>query len=536
MGEHARVHGMTRRQFLWRAVAGTSAALAAARGAEGAAASVKRGGVLRVAKDWTYPTLDPHLSSLPSMLGYRMLFDSLLRHELNEQTGRLDPKPELAEAWERTDDRTFVFRLRKGVKFHDGSDFTAEVAKWNIDRMRTHPKSTKALDLTAIQSVEVVGPSAIRINLKSPLPGLLAAFSAASGRAEMLAKAAVDKLGDEGFARRPVGSGPMQFVEWVPDDRLTLKRFEGFWQAGADGKPLPYLDGAVFRVITDPAVSILELRSGALDFTDGVEAKDVARLKAIPDLVYREIPQSGYVYFTLGFNPKGGPFATNLKLRQAALHALNRPVMARTLGLGIGRPHYHPYWGPGMIGYDESLPRHDYNPERARELVREAGHPSGVHVTLSVINRAAEMRIAEMVQQAWDAVGIRTTLETFDRLAWINKVTKTADFHAAFWRGGLSMDPDYVIRNIGTGAPGNWTLYSNPTVDKCMEEGRSTYDDKARHEIYKRCQRLMVEDAFVASGYLMPQNAVYHKSVKGVRVASARPEAVVDLREVWLDR
>jgi peptide/nickel transport system substrate-binding protein len=535
---------LTRRDVLRLGTAATLASAGASgfggwplpmRAARAAATPIKRGGVLRVAKDWRYPTLDAHLSNVTSLHGFRMLYDCLLRHELNEATGQFELRPELAEAWERTDDRSFVFRLRKGVKFHDGSDFNAEVAKWNLDRMRQHPKSGKKDDVTAIQGVDVVGSHAIRVSLKVPSASLLVNLSAAAGRAEMISRVAVDKLGDDQFGRQPVGTGPMRYVEWVPDDRLVLKRFDGYWRTGADGKPLPYLDGVVFRVITDPAVGILELRAGAMDLTDGIEAKDVARVKAVPDLVYREVPQSGQIYFTLGFNPKSGPFARNQKLRQAALHALNREAMAKALGFGQARPHYYVYSGPGTLGYDESVPRHEYSPARVRELLREAGHPGGVEVTLTVINRAAEMRISEVVKQMWDALGIRTTLEVFERLAWIQKV-KAFDFQACFWRGGTLMDPDLATRNLTTGGPGNWNSWSNPAFDRCMDEGRSTYDERARHEIYKRCQRILQEDAFVGTGFLIPQNIVHHRSVKGIRVQSTNPWALLDFRETWLDR
>ena len=144
---------------------GTTAALTAASASElpgwaapaRAATPIKRGGVLRVAKDWRYPTLDAHLSNITSLHGFRMLYDCLVRRELNADTGRFELRPELAESWDRADDRTFVFRLRKGVTFHDGSDFNSDVAKWNLDRMRQHSKSGKKDDVTAIQSVDVLG-------------------------------------------------------------------------------------------------------------------------------------------------------------------------------------------------------------------------------------------------------------------------------------------------------------------------------------------------------------------------------------------
>lgn len=497
------------------------------------APKVKRGGTLRAANTFTYPTLDPHLSSLARLDSYGMLYDTLLRYQLmDENTGRSEIKPELAESFQIVDPKTIILKLRKGVRFHDGSDFTAEVAKWNIDRMITHPKSFTKSQIEAVGSVEVVDPNTIKLNLKAPSASVPVMLTRGGTSATaILSKTAVEKLGDDGFASKPSGTGPMELDQWLRDDRVVLKRFNGYWEKGDDGQPLPYLDGYVERFIQDPAVTLLEIKAGSIDVTENVEAKDVAGVKTNPDLVYWELGWAGPVYFIAGYNMEAEPFS-RLKVRQASLHALDREGMAKALGFGIGKPHYYPYWLPASLGYDETLPKYEVNLEKAKQLLTEAGYPNGVDITLSVITRAAELRIGELVKSMWDTVGIRTTLDSLERLAWIDKM-KAARFDAGFWRySTIAVDPDFMTRALATGGPANWSLYSNPQMDKCMEEGRSTYDEKQRHEIYKRCQRILYEDAGLASGFSVPENKVFRKQVKGLKVQFI----FLDMRRAWLDR
>lgn len=496
-------------------------------------AKIKRGGVLRAANAWTYPTTDPHLSSMQRLDGYDLLYNELLRYDLiDEKTGKSELKGEVAEEFKRTDDKTFEFKIRKGIKFHDGTDMTAEVVKWNFDRMLTHPKSQTKPILEAVKSVEVVDANTVRFNLNMPSASLPVIVSHGTGGAtSLLSKAAMEKLGDDGFAAAPVGSGPMAFQQWLRDDRVTLKKFDGYWEKGVDGQPLPYLDGYVERFIPDPAITLVELKTGNIDLTENIEAKDIATIKATPELVYHELPFAGPVYFIAGFNMTEGPFK-NLKLRQAALYATDRESMARALGFGIARPHYYPFWQSSTLGYDETLPRYEYNLDRAKTLVKEAGYPDGVEVVLSVIARQPEQRIGEMQQQMWSQAGIKGKIEALEWLAFNDKLLANR-FDTGFWRDStVAVDPDFTTRRLAKGGPSNFSNYYNPDIEKCMDEGRSNYDDAKRAEIYKRCQKIMYEDAAIGTGYRMPEIKVYAKAVKGFTVQFI----FNDLRRVWLDR
>lgn len=459
------------------------------------------------------------------------MFDALFRYELvDEKTGKEEIVGDLVDSWQMVDPKTFVFKLRQGVKFHDGSAWNAEVAKFNLDRMMTHKKSTAKTYVEGIKSVDVVDPSTIRVNLAAPSAALLLNLSGVVGAVSIVSKDAVEKLGDDGFNAKPVGSGPMQFAEWRQDDRLTLKKFDGYWRMGADGKPLPYLDGAVDRVITDPSVMLVEMKAGTLDVVSEPDAKDVANIKANPDLVYWEHP-SVINGRTLGVNPKSGSFATNLKLRQALLYAIDGESMVKALSFGIGSAYKYVYWSPGVLGYDEKLPYYGFDPAKSKQLLSEAGYPNGTDITVSVIARPLDQRVAEVLKQMWDQVGLRTQIDSMERLAWIDKLANY-NFQTAFWGGLVGADPDQNTRNLATGAPGNWSGWSDPRLDQCLADGRSTYDPKERDTIYKRCIQLIHDEAYVSGLYYWRWAVVWNKSVKGVKTQWKN----LDLRETWIDK
>jgi ABC-type transport system substrate-binding protein len=499
--------------------------------APAATAKIKRGGSLRYAEASTYPTMDPVLSSAWLNAAFRLMYDSLFSYERDESTDKWSVKPELATASEQKDPKTIVIALRKGVKYHDGTDFNADVAKWSLERARDNPKSFAKTYLEHIASIDKVDDSSIRLNLKYPFAPMLIFLTGAIPPTAMLPKDAVTKAGDDAFGNKPVGSGPFQFVEWVRDNQVTVKRFDGYWGQGADGKALPYLDTVIIKYVTDPAVSILELRSGNLEAVTEIEAKDVAAVKANPALAFSSNSWTGSFYFSYGFNQKSGPFATNLKLRQAFQYAINREAMSQALGFGVTRPHSQPYWSPGMLGYDDTLPKYSFDIAKAKATLAEAGFPNGTDITMTVINRPAEQRIAEMAKQMLDQAGLKTTLEVWERLAWIDKM-KANNFNVGFWRPLTQVDPDWVTFEVGTGAPGNWANFSEPELDKCMAEGRQELDLNKRADIYKKCQRIIYETSWIGTSFFDPKNVAHLKTVQGIKYQFF----VRDFRAAWLDK
>ncbi|MCL4535566.1 MAG: ABC transporter substrate-binding protein [Bacteroidetes bacterium] len=494
------------------------------------AANIKRGGTLKAAEMFAYPTLDPQLSSSSGNMGYDLLFEPLISFVVTqEEPPKYELRPELAESWKLVDPKTVELKLRKGVKFGDGTAWNAEVAKWNLDRIRTHKKSVNKENVDSIASVDVVDDYTIRLNLKAPSAAIFMSLTPSGTTMYMVSKAAVEKSGDDEFGRNPVGTGPMQFVRWTQDDNLELKRRDDYWKMGADGKPLPYIDSFFDYFKPDAAVTIVEMKAGTLDLTMEVDAKDVAGIKANPNLRFIAHPINQAGYFGFGMSPKTDLFQ-NKNVRLAIQYAVDRASMAKALSFGLGTPHYVRRWAPGVLGYEEgAYTKYEYNPAKAKQYLTDAGYPNGVDITMQVINRAPEIRMAEMAKSMFDNVGIRTTLEVMERVAWVDKM-HSLNFQMSSHRPAASPDPDLALRMEGCGAAGNWFGWCNQEFDKCMVEGRSTYDEKQRGEIYKRCINIMIEDAWTGVAYRMPWNFVVNKRVQNFQYGWDGP----DLREVWL--
>src|SRR5262245_38822337 len=231
----------------------------------------RKGGTLRVGFYLEAATMDPHLS------GSKV--DRQIYHNVYEPLVVLDAKlgigPGLAESWQQPDARTLVFKLRRGVKFHDGTDFNAEAAKFNFARMKTEPKSVRKGELANLDSVDVVDAYTIKLNLKRPDAALMATLTDRAGM--MVSPKVIQERGAELERNaRGAGTGPFVFAEWVKDDHLLLKRNENYWNKGGG----PYLDQIRYRPIPDDVVKLQSLQSGEIDVMDYVQPRDVAGVKA----------------------------------------------------------------------------------------------------------------------------------------------------------------------------------------------------------------------------------------------------------------
>ncbi len=498
-------------------------------------AAVKRGGQIVQSINWTYPTMDAHLSSIPYMVGTTHgLYNSLVRFELvDPKTWEFKVVGDLAESWEQPDPKTLVFKLKQGVKFHDGSDFTADVAAWNVTRARDHEKSQKKAQLANVEAAEAVDRNTLRIRTKTPDASLLRTMAFVAGAyVQMLSKTAWEKGGDDAIGRNPVGTGPFKLKQWVTDDRIVLDKYPDYFQNGADGKPLPYIDEFVGRFVPDPSVSLVDLQAGTLHILEWILTKDVATVKANQALEMTEMPWAGQVYFMVSFNTEAPPF-NDVRVRQAAVMGIDREGMAKALGFGVGAPHFYPDWAAGSPGFEESIPKNQYDPAKVKELLAAAGHPNGVSIELKVIAREPENTIGEFAQQMWSKVGIQTKLVSMERLAWIDEV-RAKKFQSAFWRGSLitSVDPDTLGVRIKCGGTANWGQWCDKDIDRLMEQGVAELDPRKRHDIYKQVLTTVQEKAYLGTGIAMPLLTAHRKEVKGMTFNYQVP--LID--RIWLDK
>jgi peptide/nickel transport system substrate-binding protein len=489
--------------------------------------SIKRGGVWRLANSRTLPNLDVHRVS-ETFCTIGGMYDCLLDTKIDSKTGELSLVPMLATHWNYENDTRLVFTLRKGVVFHDGSKFDATVAKWNLDRARQHPKSYIKTLLKEIEDINVIDDYAIAIKTTVPTASLLYNLSTGRQWAGMASKAFHEKYGEDELARKGCGSGPFRYKDWIVDNKVILERFSDYWQLGADGKPLPYLNGLEEHVRPEIDKAVVDLRAGALDTVLQPDARDFKSIEADPNLELVKLPPWETFYPCLGFNARRGPFQ-NLNLRKAALFALDRERLAKMMGLGHYRVHQYVRISAGQTGWaPETWPDYSYNPEKAKDLIK-ADFPNGVKVGLFFILREPDATVAQIVKSMWDQVGIKTELVSQERLQWIDSMRKDT-FDSAMWTAFQSMG-GFFRTYVETGAPANWSNFSHPEIDKLLNQIDATVDPTKRNEIAREALRMMFETAEVGSAYAVPYMVGQRKIVKGLRAAYQSPMP----HNVWLD-
>jgi peptide/nickel transport system substrate-binding protein len=310
----------------------------------------------------------------------------------------------------------------------------------------------------------------------------------------------------------------MELQDWKPGDKADFRRWGNYWQMGADGNSLPYLGGAVYRLVVDDSIRFLELRAGNLDVVDLLAPKDLPAAKAAGNVVVYEKPWQGTRYqVTFQMMPsKQTIFFKSKDLRKAVAQAIDRGALAKTLGMGAGREWQY-LVTEGQIGYDPSLPVYSLDPAKSKQLVAAAGYPNGVDVAFAVHSRSLDQQQAQMLQQMFNAVGIRITIDVLERLAW-NNAMRAGQYELASQRSGIVFDPgEWMNGNLSSAGTGNWANWENAEFDKCVEEGIRTYDDKQRHEVYKRCYLIVFEEAAPRlSLWLLVRSDAFNTRVKGL--------------------
>jgi peptide/nickel transport system substrate-binding protein len=525
---------ISRRGFLKGATAGAGVLMGLRQldpwgaSSDAATPSIRRGGIWRVAGWMTPPTLDVHrISQYWACIGG--MYDCLLSTRIDPTTLAVELLPGLATAWnDEKDGKRIIFTLRKGVVFHDGSKFDATVAKWNLDRVRNHPKSLLKADLTEIESVEALNDSTLAINLRYSSGSLLYNLSTARLWAGMVSKAFQEKYGDDELARRGCGTGAFRYKQWIVDQKVVLERFPDYWRQGEDGKPLPYLDGMEehYRPQIDKAV--VDLRAGDLDTVVDPAERDAPTILKDPNLAYVALPPFEYQKICIGFNSRQGSFKSHA-LRQAACYAIDRERITKMFGYGVGRVHQYPYIANGQPGWAPAeWADYSFNPKKAQELVK-VDYPQGVTVELFSISREPDNTFAQLIKAMWDQVGIKTELKNLERLGWIEAMNKDK-FQAGFWSSASYIEV-FVRSKFSSGSMENWSNFQNPQVDKLLEEHVRTTDPKKRIEVMKQVFKIISGSAEITSAFATTHAVGTHKKVKGLRTFWRHEVAA----EVWLD-
>jgi peptide/nickel transport system substrate-binding protein len=410
--------------------------------------------------------------------------------------------PFLAESVEPNDDYTeWTITLRDGVKFHDGSDLTADVVKNNIDAYRNQYPGRSSLlfqfVLQDITAVDVVDPLSVKVTMGrswSSFPS----FLYSSGRMGIMGQAQLDD--GEDCARNMIGTGPFKLDEWVVNDHLTAVKNPDYWRQDEDGNQLPYLDEVEFRPIVESQQRLNALESGEIDAFHASSNTEVATIEQL-----RSLSDDGQVNLTesddfaevgnLMLNATAPPF-DNPIARQAAATAIDREQINEILNKNIPTIANGPF-SPGTLGYIEDTGYPEYDEAAATELVQqyeeETGQPFEVQISSSPV---PELRaLVDMTKEFLEAAGITVTTTTFDQSELINTAIQR-DFQMITWRNYPGLDPDNnYVWWYGGGNPVNFMGFDDPEVNDLLDQGRATADPDERQEIYAQLnQELAKED------------------------------------------
>jgi peptide/nickel transport system substrate-binding protein len=449
--------------------------------------------------------LDPRVG----LDAYSERIDTLLFDDLLTRDEHLNVQPQLAESWDIPDPKTYIFHLRHGVRFHDGRPLTSRDVKWTFDSLLEGKiRSTKAAAYRLVDRIEAPDDFVVVFRLREPFATLL--WNLSDGAIGIVPYGSSDEI-----SGHPIGSGPFRFVSTEQDKEVVIERNDDYW-----GEK-PKLARVRFAVVPDTTTRALELRKGSADIAINALTGDlVLALEKEPNLEVMHAP--GTVLAYLAFNTRD-PILKDAQVRRALAYAIDRRPIIHYLLRDFARPA-DSLLPPESWAYDSNVARYGYSPERARELLEQAGHPAvkGVrfHLTMKTGTEESTRLLAAVLQQQLREVGIVLDIRTFEFATFFADVTRGAyQMHSLRWVGG-NEDPDmfeYVFHSSKFTPHGaNRTYYSNPRVDALIDQARSVLDQAARKRLYGEVQEILAEDLPYVELWYQDNVMVHSKRVKNL--------------------
>ena len=472
---------------------------------------------IAVISEWA--SLDPR--SANDLLSFSILgqfFDTLV---LPERDGTVSPG--LATHREVSDCGTeYTFFLREGVLFHNGDLLTADDVAFSVNRATANLATSRITG--TIDRAEVVDDMTVTIFLHHPYGPFI--LCAAQANLAIVSRRAVEEVGDDAFARSPVGTGPYVFVEWRPGDRLIMEAFQDYWRGPAA------ITHATYRVITDAMTQTIALESGEIDMILSVTDAERINIVNNPNLVYHTTESASKWY--LAFNMEEGMFAENPILRRAIAYAINREDIVMGALEGQGYILYSPLT-PDVFGYPQNfVATHSNNLERARELVEEAGFAGSTVVmrTMESPNYAAP---AMVMQEQIRLAGFESRVDLMERGAFLDDVFRGGQYELQFISTtALVADADFHLftrmHSDHRGGGMNFTFTNIPEIDDLLERSRLSTDPAERIELYYQLSHLIVnEHNILIPLYVTMNSTASIAGLGGLEAHSAQRIFIYDL-------
>jgi peptide/nickel transport system substrate-binding protein len=438
--------------------------------------------------------------------------------------------PDLAESWEiKNDGKTIIFHLRKDVLWHDGKPFTAKDVMFSY-KIIIDPKTPTAYaeKYKEVKSARIIDDYTFEVNYEKPFaPGLIS-WGGLQALPEHLLKG--KDITTTPLSRAPVGTGPYKFKSWKTGDRIVLEAFDKYFEGR------PYISGMVFRVIPDQSTQFMELKAQNIDMM-GLTPLQYIRQTDTPDFKknYTKYKYLSDIYTYLGFNQRRPPF-NDKKVRQAIAYAIDKNEIIKGVLMGLGMEATGPY-KPGTVWYNANVKKYPYDPAKAMQLLKEAGfadsnadgivEKNGKPFEITIItNQGNSLRekTAQIIQQRLGKVGIKVNIRIVEWTSFIKEFVDKYNFDAIILGFNILQDPDcYAVWHSSNAVPGNLNLasFKNADVDRLIDEGRHTFDEKKRKVCYDRIQEILADEQPFVFLYIPLSLPIVSSRIEGIVPAPA---------------
>ncbi|MBP9483714.1 MAG: glutathione ABC transporter substrate-binding protein [Negativicutes bacterium] len=452
-------------------------------------------------------TLDPHMSTDASSSNSmnKKVYETLITTDKDNKI-----VPLLATEWKQIDPVTWEFTLRKGVKFHDGSDFNAQAVKASFERLLDPAtKRNRRSVLQAIKEVKVIGDDKVQIITDGPYAPLLLHLTHSAGSIMSPKAIEADAKGDKPLPQNPVGTGPFKFVSWTKGDNITLARNDGYWGTK------PQMAKVILKIVPEDATRIAMVKTGEAQAADQVPVTDVERIgkDSSMNLVRTTIYRSEFI----SFNTERAPF-NNPKVREAISQAIDYDGLIKGVYNGVGTTSVSSM-GPQVFGHNPNLKPYVYNMENAKKLLADAGYPNGFKATLYVPDRKIRIKMAEVIQAQLKPLGIDIEIRSLEQGTYFKETEEgKQDLCIDGWSNqtgdaDFSLTPVFGSGGIKTGQ--NIARYNNPKIDQLLDQARSEIDPEKRKQLYYQVQEIVREDIPVIVTQVGEDLSVTAKNITG---------------------
>lgn len=466
---------------------------------------------LKVAFDQGIDSLDPYgeANGEPStVLASRQIYDTLVVNEDEEI------KPSVAEDWEQPDDKTWVFNLKEDITFHDGSSLTAEDVKYSIEQQVNSENSSLSVLWSEFDSVEATDDHTVTIKTKEPVGTMLSSLT-------LLFITPEDSASDD-FYKKPIGSGPFKVNSFVPEQELELSKNEEYW----DGEP--ELENLEFTNIPETSSRLTALETGEIDLTWTIPADQVASLEDNEEIDVVNNPS--YLYYFNWFNSSREPF-DDAKVRQAMRYAIDTESIVDNLFGETGEVLKSPI--PEEVFGSSNLDVYDYDPEKAKELLDEAGYSDGFSTTMMWSNEGGPqiLQLAESMISDWADIGVEVEPEKMERAEWIEKLDALDWDMDLQTNSVITGDADYTLGRLYT-SEADRNGYKDEELDEYLNSAKETTDQDEREELYDKANEIIWDKAVGNFPLELKQITAMRSNVKGFEPS---PSDDPNFKEVYIE-